>query len=61
MTRDDDTMLVKACLQGDQTAFDQLVDRYEGTLFNATYRITGSVEDAMDATQAAFVNAYEKL
>jgi len=61
MARDEDTMLVQACLQGDRSAFDQLVDRYQATLFNAAYRITGSVEDAMDATQEAFVNAFEKL
>ena len=61
MTRDDDAILVEACLRGDRNAFDELVDRYEGPLFSAAYRITGSVEDAMDATQNAFVNAYEKL
>jgi RNA polymerase sigma-70 factor (ECF subfamily) len=61
MTRDDDAMLIEACLRGDRHAFDKLVDRYEGPLFSAAYRITGSVEDAMDATQNAFVNAYEKL
>ena len=61
MARDDDAMLVEACLRGDRNAFDKLVDRYEGPLFSAAYRITGSVEDAMDATQNAFVNAYEKL
>jgi len=61
MTRDQDAMLVDACLRGDRSAFDELVDRYQGPLFGATYRITGSVEDAMDATQNAFVNAYEKL
>ena len=54
-------MLVAACLRGDLAAFDALVDRYEGPLFNAAYRITGSVEDAMDATQAAFVKVFEKL
>ncbi len=61
MARDDDAMLIEACLRGDRHAFDKLVDRYEGPLFSAAYRITGSVEDAMDATQNAFVNAYEKL
>jgi RNA polymerase sigma-70 factor (ECF subfamily) len=61
MARDDDTMLVEACLRGDRNAFDELVDRYEGPLFSAAYRITGSIEDAMDATQNSFVNAYEKL
>ncbi len=61
MARDDDAMLVDACLRGDRNAFDELVDRYEGPLFSAAYRITGSIEDAMYATQNAFVNAYEKL
>jgi len=54
-------MLVQATLDGDQAAFGSLVDQYEKKLYNAAYRITGSREDAMDATQAAFVKAYEKL
>lgn len=62
MTRDErDTMLVQACLRGDASAFDELVDHYQRILFNAAYRITGSVDDAMDATQSAFVAAYENL
>ena len=54
-------MLVAACLAGDRTAFGQLVDAYQSKLFYAAYRITGSSEDAMDATQSAFVKAYENL
>jgi RNA polymerase sigma-70 factor (ECF subfamily) len=54
-------MLVQTCLQGDRSAFDELVDRYQRTLYNAAYRITGSVDDAMDVTQSAFVAAFEKL
>jgi RNA polymerase sigma-70 factor (ECF subfamily) len=54
-------MLVQACLSGDNAAFGNLVDQYEGKLFNVALQITGSREDAMDATQAAFVKAYEKL
>ena len=61
MARDNDTMLVQACLQGDRSAFAKLVDRYERPLYSAAYRITGSVEDAMDSTQNTFVRAYEKL
>lgn len=62
MTRDEhDTMLVQSCLQGDRSAFDELVDRYQRALYNAAYRITGSVDDAMDVTQSAFAAAYEKL
>ncbi len=54
-------MLVNACLSGDTTAFGSLVDTYEGKLFNVALQITGSRDDAMDATQSAFVKAYEKL
>ena len=54
-------MLVNACLSGDTTAFGSLVDTYEGKLYNAALRITGSRDDAMDVTQSAFVKAYEKL
>jgi RNA polymerase sigma-70 factor (ECF subfamily) len=61
MTRERDAMLVAACLAGDPKAFGQLVDAYQSKLFNAAYRITGSTADAMDATQGAFVKAYENL
>ena len=61
MTTDRDEMIVEACLAGDRKAFEVLVDRYEKKLYNASYRIVGDAEDAMDATQSAFVKAYEKL
>lgn len=54
-------MIVEACLAGERKAFEVLVDRYEKKLFNAAYRVLGDAEDAMDATQSAFVKAYEKL
>ncbi len=54
-------MMVRACLEGDNTAFGTLVQKYSGKLYNAAYRITHGREDAVDATQAAFVKAYEKL
>jgi RNA polymerase sigma-70 factor (ECF subfamily) len=54
-------MIVQACLAGERKAFEVLVERYEKKLFNAAYRVLGDAEDAMDATQSAFVKAYEKL
>jgi RNA polymerase sigma-70 factor (ECF subfamily) len=38
-----------------------LVDRYQKQLFNAAYRVVNDYEDATDATQSAFVKAYENL
>jgi RNA polymerase sigma-70 factor (ECF subfamily) len=54
-------MLVRACLAGDASAYEVLVHRYSGPLYNAAYRITRSREDAVDAIQSAFVNAWQRL
>lgn len=61
MATDRDAMLVEATLAGDRKAYAMLVDRYERQLFNAAYRVVHDYEDAMDATQSAFVKAYENL
>lgn len=54
-------MIVEACLAGERKAFEVLVDRYEKKLYNAAYRVLGDAEDAKEATQSAFVKAYERL
>lgn len=56
-----DRSTVRAVLQGDKEAFTLLIERYEKPIFNLAYRITGSRDDAMDATQTAFTRAYENL
>lgn len=54
-------MLVRACLSGNAAAYQVLVGRYTRPLFNAAYRITASADLAAEATQAAFVKAWENL
>ncbi|HEX6963920.1 MAG TPA: sigma-70 family RNA polymerase sigma factor [Lacipirellula sp.] len=56
-----DARLVEAALKGDRDAFGDLVVRYQDRLFNTMLRIAGSREDAADAVQDAFVQAYRKL
>jgi RNA polymerase sigma-70 factor (ECF subfamily) len=56
-----DARLVEAALRGDRDAFGDLVGRYQDRLFNTLLRIAGSREDAADAAQDAFVQAYLKL
>lgn len=56
-----DAGLVEAAQQGDRDAFGRLVMRYQDRLFNTMLRIAGSREDAADAVQDAFVQAYVKL
>jgi RNA polymerase sigma-70 factor, ECF subfamily len=57
----EDAALVTRCLQGDAQAFEVIVGRYQRTLFSVAVRMLGDREDAFDATQNAFVRAYEKL
>jgi RNA polymerase sigma-70 factor (ECF subfamily) len=56
-----DARLVEAAQEGDRDAFGDLVRRYQDRLFNTMLRIAGSREDAADAVQDAFVQAYLKL
>jgi RNA polymerase sigma factor (sigma-70 family) len=57
----DDRALVARCLAGDQSAFENLVERYQRVLFTVAVRTVGDYGEAQDATQNAFVKAYFKL
>lgn len=56
----DDTLIDEA-LAGQSAAFGQLVLKYQDRLFTALAHVIGSVEDARDAAQDAFVQAFVKL
>jgi RNA polymerase sigma factor (sigma-70 family) len=58
---DGDEALARRAAAGDGAAFATLYDRYERRAFNLCYRITGSPEDAADATQETFVAVLERL
>jgi len=57
----EDQIFVERSLQGEQQAFEQLVKRYQKSIYNLAYRMTGSREDAEDLTQETFLRAYAKL
>jgi len=61
MHKSRDQALVERCLKGDRQALEALIGEYQRPLFNAAYRILGNPEDAADATQAAFLKAFEHL
>ncbi len=56
-----DQELIAECLSGQTHAFGDLVARYQNRLFNTLVGVLGSVEDAHDVAQEAFVNAFQKL
>ncbi len=53
--------LVRACQQGDQQAFEELVSRHQDRIFNLTYKLTGNFHDACDVTQETFLKAFQGL
>src|SRR4029079_12586109 len=58
---EDDGVCVARCLRGEPAAFEPIVRRYQRVLFSVAHRMLGNYEDALDATQNAFVRAYDGL
>ncbi len=56
-----DQQLIDQCLSGQREAFGQLVTRYECRLYGTLVHTVGSVHEARDVAQEAFVLAYQKL
>lgn len=56
-----DEALARRAAAGDSAAFAELYDRYARSAYNLCYRITGSREDAADATQDTFAGVLERL
>ena len=56
-----DFELIDRFLEGDTSAFDVLVQKYQQDVYRLAYRITLSVDDAKDLTQETFLQAYRGL
>jgi RNA polymerase sigma-70 factor, ECF subfamily len=56
-----DLELVHASKNGDVSAFEQLVKRYDRKLFRIARGVTHNAEDAQDAVQEAFFKAFQNL
>ena len=56
-----DEELARRAAAGDHACFAELYDRYERRAYNLCYRITGSADDAADATQETFLKVLERL
>jgi len=57
----DESQLVTQARDGDTTAFNELVRRYEGKIFRLAQHVTQNREDAEDVLQETFLKAYEHL
>lgn len=53
--------IIRLAQRGDLSAFEAIVKRHEGMMYNMAFRITGNAEDASEVVQDAFVSAYRCL
>ena len=57
----DDIGTLRRCLDGDEDAFAELVDKYQQRSFWIAYHVLGRSEGARDVTQEAFVRVHRSL
>jgi RNA polymerase sigma-70 factor (ECF subfamily) len=57
----DDRQLVRRAKEGDLSAFDELICRYQERVYATIYHMTSNHEDANDLTQETFVKAYKAI
>ena len=54
-------VLVRRCLGGDASAWEDIVRLYNRRIYNLCYRFTNSADDAQDLTQDVFIKLYRTL
>lgn len=57
----EDSTAIERCRGGDGDAFRHLVERYQSEAMGHAVAILGNRDDAMDAVQDAFINAFQAL
>jgi RNA polymerase sigma factor (sigma-70 family) len=60
-TLEQDAQLVHQCLQGDGSAWEDLVRRHTRRIYNICYRFTGNRTEAEDLSQEVFLRVYRTL
>jgi RNA polymerase sigma-70 factor (ECF subfamily) len=57
----DEPAIVAAAVAGDRSAFARLMEHYQGACYGLAWRLLGDRDLAADATQDAFIHAYDHL
>ncbi len=57
----DESAVVAAAVAGDRSAFARLMEHYQGACYGLAWRLLGDPDEAADATQDAFIHAYDHL
>lgn len=56
-----DADLIDKCQQGDERAFQELVERYRTRVASIAYQVLGNYEDARDVAQEVFIKLYRGI
>ncbi len=56
-----DERLVERCLNGDDAAWEQIVNSYARRIYNLSYRYTNRRDEAEDLTQEILIRVYQNL
>jgi RNA polymerase sigma-70 factor, ECF subfamily len=56
-----DLHLVKRCLSGEDSAWEQLLQEHTRKIYNLCYRFTGRTVEAEDLTQEVFIKVFQTL
>ncbi len=60
-SRNEDSVLIKRALEGDQNAFGRLKAKYHDAIYNLIYRMIREKDEVEDLTQEAFIKAFMSL
>ena len=58
---DPDLEILRSAKGGDRLAYEELVRRHQRRTFNVAYRVLGDYDEALDAAQEAFIQAWRAL
>ncbi len=61
MTAQEEAAAIRDAARGDAPSFEKLVLEHQKRVYSLALKLTGSPEDAMDASQEAFLRAYQNL
>jgi RNA polymerase sigma-70 factor (ECF subfamily) len=56
-----DKRIIEKCRQGDRSAYNELIIRYEKRIYNYAYRLSGSYDAANDIASDTFLRVYNSL
>ncbi|RKY84375.1 RNA polymerase subunit sigma-24, partial [candidate division KSB1 bacterium] len=61
MLKKDESIIIKKALQGNQSAFTELLNKYRVATFNLVYKMVKNREEADDIVQETFIKAFNAL